>query len=495
MKFSDLKEAEGRISGLVAVERVFPREVRSLIKRFLLVIAPFLGLILFYLEVRHFLPAEILLGLLILTIAAWIVLFMIDAFFYSAYFRDLRNSIPEWGIRKPGYFEVGFDVAEIVAGTNVADFTAGFVQSRTGLEILSRLEISAVEAKDFLSSSRKKVYTDQVKFEAPIDIVAYSKAVFDFDADFSGFLAARNIRRADFLATAAWVRQIHEKQKTALRWWGLDSLGRIRSIGKNWSRGDIYLLEQYGERVVAYDSETFFKREIDNLEEILSRSSSANAILVADDKNDLKAVVSGLAKRIMAGSVLPQIEHKMIFGLNLESIGRVSSAPGQFDTLMIRLFNQAVEASDIVIVIPDLEFFIELAKRSGSDPVKLFDFYFLSSGVQIVVLSTNSSYDRLSIANNEFVEKFEKIVVGGGEQIGILRALEGRVSRIERRGGIFFTYQSLKAIIDLAGQVETELKAMEILHKLVPRIVERKIKRVTADDVRELNADPKIKIH
>jgi hypothetical protein len=59
---------------------------------------------------------------------------------------------------------------------------------------------------------------------------------------------------------------------------------------------------------------------------------------------------------------------------------------------------------------------------------------------------------------------------------------------VERKTGLFFTYQSLVAIADLASQNKvqdeiTEDEAVRILRKLSILLMNRKQKKVTAEDI------------
>lgn len=484
MRFEELKEAEGKISGLITLNRIFPREARIKTKYFLLVLLPFVYMVVFYFEEKHTLTADLLAGLFLLLASFWLVIFSIDMFFYSVYFTGQGGSIKEWGLRKP-ILKMPYSVAEIVSMTSSIDLTAGFIESDTGKDILSRLEISHAEALDFLKEKRSLLHSSGIRFSESVDLVSYAKTIFDADHDFERFLNGRGIGRDDFIATTLWVDQIHEKQKNSRRWWGRDSLGRIRGIGKDWSKGETYLLEQYGNFVAPEDGEVFLKKEIDDLESLLSRNISANVLLISQDQTGAQAVVSGLSKRIKNGSVLPQIEHKKILMLDLDLIDKVSVAPGQFESMIIRLFNQAVSAGDMVLVISNLRKLSALAHKHFADVVKLLEPYISSAGVQIIALTDKANYQTMGKTDQGLIEKFQKVEVGAGDKVGIIRALEDRVYKIENRNKIFFTYQSLKAMVLIANRsdVSTEAKAIEILDSLVPKIIDNNIRRVTAQDV------------
>lgn len=489
MKFEAIKRKEGKISGLVALERIISRRARAKIKSFLMLVVPFLLLIVFIFEEESFISPDIIYGLMFLTVALWLKIFMLDAFYYAHYFRSAHFSLPEWGIAKYNH-GIPFEILEIVSGTHTGDLVAGFLESRAGKDMLTRLDIPESRVKNFLDGQREKVYTTSVSFMEPVSLVSFATTVFDSNKDLKDFLAGQDINRDEFLNTASWVGAIYERQKEAHRWWGRDSLGRIRGIAKDWSHHDTYLLEQYGIFVESLGDETIFRKEIDELEWILARTSGADAILIADKPEKLEAVVSGLFDRIQDGSVLPQLEHKKILILNAEAIDKASTGEGQFEALIIRLFNQAIDAGNLVLVIKDLPGFISLARRHNVDLLKILDLYLNSPQVHVIGFASRRGYHDLFSSDSKIATRFAHIFVENEDTTIITRALEHRTFNVERVTHFFFTYQALRAIAKKAsvGSPDTvvESRSLELFETLLPKFVERRLKKITAKDVEVL---------
>ncbi len=489
MIFSELRKKEGRVSGLVALDRAMPRQARAKIKGFLLIIAPLLMMVLLFFEEQTVVSPDTLYGVMFLVIAFWLVIFMLDCFYYAHYFKGAHFSLSEWGInrRKPA---IPYEILEIVSHTHSADLTGGFLASRAGKDILIRLDVAPKDVEQFMAGNREKVYADSIVFAEPIVLASFAATVFDSDQRFADFLIGYGVRREDLIGTAVWVSNIYERQKEAYRWWGRDSLGRIKGIGKDWSRGETYLLEQYGTFAAPESDEILFKKEIDELEQVLARTSGADALLVAEESSELTAVIAGLAGRIRDGSVLPQIEHKRLLLLNETAIEQASVAEGQFETLIIRLFNQAVNAGHIILVIPNFPSFTVAAKKHGIDIVELLQPYLASSALQIVAFAVKDSYVESLARHTELMSRFERIFIENENSAVIVRALERKVYDIERVAHLFFTYQSLVAVTAGASRyfsgAVAEDKALDIFDELVPRLIQKRVRRVLASDVDEL---------
>lgn len=490
MNFADVRKKEGRISGLVSLERLVSRQNRSRIKKVLFGLVPVMMMWLLVLEEQSFVSVNVLLGLILFAVASWLILFMVDAFYYSRYFKGEHYAIKEWGLRRYEQATIPFEVLEIVSNTLTTDFTAGFLTSRPGREIMERLNIDQEQIRSFLSGDRQKVYAEPITFPTSLTLATYARVVFESDKDFAEFLVHCRVRLADFVAAAVWIGDIYERQKKSFRWWGRDSLGRIKGVGKDWSSGDTYLLEKYGHFVAPQNNELLFKKEIDDLERSLTRSAGIDALLVAKEKSDLMSVISGLAARIRDGSALPHLEHKRILSLDIEVIDKISVTEGHFETMIIRLLNEAVMAGNLIIVIPNISQFISLTRKHKADLSHVLDPYFASSSLHLVALSTEGALANIPTTDAENVKKFNKIIIGGGEKSSVFRALENMIYTLERKYRLFFTYQSLQAIIEATeryfGSEDIEIRALVLLDEIAPTLIKHKIKKVTADHIREL---------
>ena len=228
MTFSDIKKKEGRISGLVAIERALPDNIRSKIKKFLILFVPFIMLGLFIFEEQSIVSPNLLYGLMFLIGAAWLKIFMLDCFYYSHYFLGAKFTIPEWGVTKYNH-GIPYEVLEIVSQTQVGDITRGFLESLAGRDIFDHIKISKEKISSFLDGDRKKVYTSSVTFLEPISLSSYVSAILGADKFFVDFLAANGVTPENFLSATVLVSDIYERRKETYRWWGRDSLSRIKS--------------------------------------------------------------------------------------------------------------------------------------------------------------------------------------------------------------------------------------------------------------------------
>lgn len=489
MKFEDLKRKERHVQGLLALEALFSRNSRKRAKEFLILLMPLIVLALMFFNEEHYISENVLYGMLSLVIVLWLKLFMIDAFFYEYYFRGLKPQLHEWGMGDHKN-DIPFEVLYLVAKSHEPDATKGFLRSSAGEHILGRLGISKIEIESFLKSDRKKIWANNLTFNEPVSLLSYAETVFDADKSFADFLFSRNIQREDFLGATSWVKRIIEIEKKHLRFWGRDALGRIKGIGKEWAYGETYNLQKHGYFVSSDQVEDLFQKETDELESSLAKIRESNALLISEETNQAVTVVKNLVARIEDGTVLPQIEHKKVFMLDDTSMSAGSESQADFEALCLKIFNEAVNAGNIILVFQNLPGFIDIAKARGCDIIDLLDPYLRSPNLQIIGISTKDGFAENLEKFTELTSRFEKIFIEGGSESDILNSIEDKAIEIERTDHLFFTHQAIRAIADGArryfpGDVLAD-KALDLFDELVPNLVQRKINIVTKEHVDQL---------
>ncbi len=487
MTFSEIKKNEGRISGLVALERALPYGLRSKSKEFLLLVAPFVMVLLLSLQDELGLSINTLYAFMFFVVDTWLVIFMLDVFYNSHYFEGSRFTIPEWGIAQKNH-AIPFEILEIVSHTHSGDLTRGFLESKAGKDIMFRLNVSPKHVQEFIHGTRASIYADSITIAEPVDLVSYASAVFSADASFARFLTNQDVTRGDYEEVSQWVAAIYERKKEAFRWWGRDALGRIRSIGKNWARGKTEILERYGGLVQPVNNEALFKKEIDDLETELTQDSNSSVLLVANEYRKLVAVTSGLSHRIQGGTVLPAIEHKKLFLLDMDIVASAAVVEGQFESLVIQLLNEAVRVGNVILVIKNFPTFVEESKKHEVQLVKILKPYL--AVLQIVAFAEQKGYTSVLKTDEEILSMFKSIFVENEKLNIIIRALEDKTFEFERRSKMFYSYQALVAIAEIASlkfpNVDAETKALQIFDAIGPNIVKKRIEKILVKDVRKL---------
>ena len=232
-------------------------------------------------------------ALFFLILSIWIIVKLLDAFFYSIYFDP--NNVTTFELARTLYF------------SNPDDLTKSFFQSYQGKIILMRLGIDAKIFGEFLNNRREAV--NDVEFEMADDVdgfitmADYGLALFKFDQELQNFFIAQGLTEKEFVKTIEWVKNTEEQKIANGVWWTREKLAKIPSLGRNWSFGKVYLLEKYGHSI--YQDKNYkylggkdkiYEKYTNQLQNILLKSEGANAMIISGTSDvsmniDRKSVV------------------------------------------------------------------------------------------------------------------------------------------------------------------------------------------------------------
>lgn len=419
----------------------------------------------------------------LLVMAIWLALYLVEAFYYSFYFRKS---------------EVDFEVAKLVINSNKKDITKSFLDSDIGEYTMMRLGINQERVDNFLKNRQGKILEEDFDLETLptkkyISIKDYGTALYQNDKEFSFFLSQYKIDTDTFIGAMEWVDDIEWKIRSARKWWDKSHLARIKGLGRNWAFGKVYLLEKHGHSIMS--GKTYldlgerwrvYEKDAKRVESILVKKQDANVALVAPTTNIGMQISASLGKMIFNGDVLFEIEHKRIFVLDTMSIIESAKDQSQLEILIRDILFQANQAGNVILVIPNLPVFSEHAETIGVDFVNLLIDFLSSARMQIIAISDRQGYHQVLETNLGLMQHFEKVLVDDVDKNSAIKILQNEVHRTEAREDVFFTYQSLRAIVEGAeryfvGSTYSD-KVLDLLEETVIQVKTKGRKIITAED-------------
>jgi hypothetical protein len=179
-------------------------------------------------------------GAFSLAFGFWMAAGAIHAFFNWYYYKSMPAAEGE----KP---VMSFELGRILYRTKPEDILGGFLESDEGFEIMMRTGIDREDIRGFLAHRQFFINPDALSIsdEGYTSASDYATSIFDADKDFAQLLFAYGIQKKDFQAITEWVFEREIAKRAQTRWWSRSHLARIPGIGKNWSYGQIYNLEQF----------------------------------------------------------------------------------------------------------------------------------------------------------------------------------------------------------------------------------------------------------
>lgn len=426
-------------------------------------------------------------GTFIFLFSLWSALFLLETMYLFYYFKDSS---------------LDFSVAKIVLDTEDDDVTSTFLKSRIGQYAMLRLGISGSEIKAFLDTREEFVTTNEYIIVPDeegefISIAHYGRALLHFDDGLKKFLAHHNITPDIFRYTLRWVAKNQRRSKEYERWWTKDRLARIPSIGRNWSFGQVFLLEQFGHTIFLEqtyqhlgDNWRLQRENVKRLEQILLKERGANIMLVCEDDDTGMEVVASLAKQIVEGTALAEIESKRIFVLDGTMLIDATKEKANFEISFQKVLWEAANAGNVIVVIPHMARFADSASQIGSDVEHVLSEALESSSLQVIAIANTDGFHRSIETNHNLMRHFDKVAIGGFDEFKTVEVLEDEANHLEAKHKIFFTYPSLVTIAESADRFFSDgsmrNKAIGLLNELVPKFLQTKRVMVLSEDVLEL---------
>ncbi|MFA6552746.1 MAG: hypothetical protein WCT19_04600, partial [Candidatus Paceibacterota bacterium] len=291
-----------------------------------------------------------LIGSFFLFISIWLILMMLNAYYYSVYFKGLSAVVGEKFQNK---FKplITFESAEAVylSGQNI--LTDGFVKSKVGKLALLRLGIGPNTLKKALESRNGgQVSLGDSLFKEGIDIFTFkdlASKIFEKDELLNKFILSSGVSKEEFLGASEWAERDYRDFKKSKRWWGRDLLGKIPGVGKDWSYGGAYRLQKYCRDITNnyFGEDDEGKKEISELEAVLSKSREANALLVSES-GEVGAMdeIKKLCVKISDGSAEPMLEHKRAMLFNGSVFVSSNKEKIAFENELIKVMRDAEES-------------------------------------------------------------------------------------------------------------------------------------------------------
>lgn len=427
-------------------------------------------------------------GLFLLIFSLWLMMFLLESMYLSYYFRNDTG--------------MDFAVSKVVLSTEPHDVTGAFLKSRLGQFAMMRLGIGPNELDAFLKTRTDFVEIPEYEIvpdeKSPyISVAEYGRSLIHFDDDLKKFLAQHGVNPDMFKYALMWVAKNQKRMREYECWWSRDNLARIPSLGKDWSFGQVYLLEKFGHIIFAEDTYLHLgdkwrlqQDTIRRLEQILVKEAGANVMLVCQDDAIGMEVVSSLAKTIVQGIALPELESKRIYVLDGTALISTMRNKADFEVTFRNILVEASNAGNVIVVIPRMARFAESASHLGVDVENVLSEALASNTLQVIALSSTSGFHSDIEPNHNLMRHFDKVAVEGSDDFQVISVLQDEANYVEGKYKIFFTYQSLVTIAESANRYFSDgsvrNRAVDLLNELVPKIVQEKRVLVLKEDVLDL---------
>ncbi|MDQ5913679.1 MAG: ATP-dependent Clp protease ATP-binding subunit ClpC [Patescibacteria group bacterium] len=207
---------------------------------------------------------------------------------------------------------------------------------------------------------------------------------------------------------------------------------------------------------------------IDQMMHVLSSASRLNAGIVGRVGMGKSNLVWNLAERLLYPdpSVPANLKYKQVYKLEASTLIANSQQQGQLEDTLIRIFNEAFKAKNIILFLDDAEMFLE----NGAGKVDLsgvLSQVLEAGGSQIIMAFSDQGWLKLSYANPALAGMINRVNLVEISSEEAIHVAQDQVLILEGRLKVRYLYQTLKAAVELSERfIQDEAKPGKVIKLL-----------------------------
>ncbi len=299
-------------------------------------------------------------------------------------------------------------------------------------------------------------------------------------------------KKEDMAEAMEWGRNFYEEKQEKSKWWLKENLARIPGIAKDWCYGETYVLDRFS-REFTYDKLPHLhfighEQQILAIESTLSKTSQANVLLVGEPGVGKKTAVQGFVNLLRTGKIHPALEHKRLVELDANILIASAKTKGELENLLLKIFNDAVKAGNIILIIDDFGKFVKSSQGLSVSISQVLGSYFNSKAIQLIAMEDSGVFKRVIEPDSSLMQYFEIVRLEEPGEKELMQILKSTAMILENRQRVIFTYPAIKEIIKVSRRYLTEgalpERAIDILEEVFARAAsQRKANFITVNDI------------
>ncbi len=238
------------------------------------------------------------------------------------------------------------------------------------------------------------------------------------------------------------------------------------------------LLDQFSEdliqKVAAMEPVIGREQEIDMVVSILCRKHKNNPALVGEPGVGKTAIAEGLAQRMAAGNVPPQLKEKRLISLNMASLVAGTKYRGEFEERLRDVLAEIRRGGDVILFVDEMHTIVGAGAAEGAiDAANILKPALGRGEIQMLGATTREEYRRYIEKDAALERRFRPVAVEEPDRetaIAILKALK---PGLERHHHLKITEGAIAEAVRLSVRYLPDLylpdKAIDILDEAASR--------------------------
>ena len=232
------------------------------------------------------------------------------------------------------------------------------------------------------------------------------------------------------------------------------------------------LLEQFSEDMLQkaerMDPVIGREREIDAVIGILCRKNKNNPALVGEPGVGKTAIAEGLAQRMAAGDVPPQLKSKRLVSLNMANLVAGTKYRGEFEERLRDVLQEIRRSGDVILFVDEMHTIVGAGAAEGAiDAANIFKPALGRGELQILGATTLTEYRKFIEKDPALDRRFRPVTVEQPSMDATMAILRGLKPGLERHHHIRISEEALREALRLSVRYLPELflpdKAIDLL--------------------------------
>ena len=255
-----------------------------------------------------------------------------------------------------------------------------------------------------------------------------------------------------------------------LHW--LESKKHTKKVNNKKEGYSTKLLEQFSEDMVAkvpeMDPVIGREKEIDTVIGILCRKNKNNPALVGEPGVGKTAIAEGLAQRMAAGNVPPQLKEKRLVSLNMASLVAGTKYRGEFEERLRDVLDEIRRSGDVILFVDEMHTIVGAGAAEGAiDAANILKPALGRGELQILGATTWDEYQKFIEKDPALDRRFRPVTIEEPNKEATLAILHGLKPGLEQHHRMRITEEAVQEAVRLSVRYLPELflpdKAIDLL--------------------------------
>ena len=232
------------------------------------------------------------------------------------------------------------------------------------------------------------------------------------------------------------------------------------------------LLEQFSEdllqKAVTMEPVIGREKEIETVIGILSRKNKNNPALVGEPGVGKTAIVEGLAQRMAAGNVPPQLKDKRLISLNMANLVAGTKYRGEFEERLRDVISEIRRSGEVILFVDEMHTIVGAGAAEGAiDAANILKPALGRGELQMLGATTLAEYRKYIEKDAALERRFRPVMVEQPSPKATLEILRALRPGLERHHGMRITEDAMAEAVRLSERYLPDLylpdKAIDLL--------------------------------